>query len=346
MTRRELVRKTLEFENFDQRVPLDMWTLPWAETHYPDTMKKLRKTYNRFDIAAFPDSEKKYRIPPRVKGDPYTIGTYTDEWGVMWDVSQAGIWGQVKHPIVPGEDENWDDVSKVHIPEELLTIDKSTINAFCASTDQFVISSDLVRPFERLQFIRGSQNTFIDIAEENEGMLKMLRRIHEFNCELFEVWGDTDVDGLWMMDDWGSQRSLLINPETWRKMIKPMYKDYKEIAVRHGKKLFFHSDGYTLDIIPELIDIGFDAANLQIFCIGIEKLAPFKGKLTFWGEMDRQHKLVSATPEEIESDVAKVYDTLWDNGGLIGQCEFGAGANPSVVENLYESSSRVHLRKK
>ena len=33
-----------------------------------------------------------------------------------------------------------------------------------------------------------------------------------------------------------------------------------------------HSDGYTLDIIPRLIDMGLDAINAQIFCIGIDKL--------------------------------------------------------------------------
>ena len=49
------------------------------------------------------------------------------------------------------------------------------------------------------------------------------------------------------------------------------------------KKMFMHSDGNTLRIIPKLIDLGLDAMNCQIFCIGIEKLAPFKGKLTFWG---------------------------------------------------------------
>ena len=94
-----------------------------------------------------------------------------------------------------------------------------------------------------------------------------------------------------------------------------------------------HSDGNTLSIIPKLIDMGLDAINTQIFCIGVEKLKQFKGKITFWGEIDRQNLLPYASKEEIRIAVKKVYDNLYDNGYCIAQCEFGIGANP---ENVYE----------
>lgn len=337
MTSRELVKNTLEFKNYNERVPLDLWTLPWAESHYPEEMKKLRNEFFNFDIVQFPDCEKIYANKPVTCGNMYEEGNYIDEWGVEWKNIQAGLVGEVKNTIIPQDDEDWEHTEKVHFPEELLTIDTDAINKYCASTDKFVLSSDLVRPFERMQFIRGTENLYIDIASDNDGMKKMLDKVHDFNCRLFELWGNTDVDGLFMMDDWGAQRSLLINPVAWRKYFKPLYREYSEIAHSHGKKLFFHSDGYTLDIIPDLIEIGFDAVNLQIFCIGVEKLERFKGQITFWGEMDRQHKLVHSTPEEIDSAVKQVYNTLWANGGVIGQCEFGAGANPDLVSQLYRS---------
>lgn len=78
-------------------------------------------------------------------------------------------------------------------------------------------------------------------------------------------------------------------------IFKPMYKDYVDIAHRNGKKLFMHTDGNILSIIPHLIDIGVDALNLQIFCMGMEKLSQFKGKITFWGEIDRQNILAKGT---------------------------------------------------
>jgi uroporphyrinogen-III decarboxylase len=217
------------------------------------------------------------------------------------------------------------------------------IDAFCESTDRFVVASDLARPFERMHFIRGAENLFIDLALENKGMLEMLLKVHDFYCKVLEIWSKTKVDALFAMDDWGSQRSLLINPEVWRKLFKPLYRDYVDIAHKNGKKMLFHSDGCTLDIIDDLIDVGFDAANLQIFVIGIDKLKPFRSRMTFWGEIDRQHLLPRGTPIEIDAAVNSVYETLWEpgKGGAIAQCEFGPGANPANVSRVYEAWEKV-----
>jgi len=353
MTSRELVKKTLEFKN-SGRVPRDLWTLPWAYNTYGEEVDRISQDFPP-DVVVVPDSQKVYAKPPLFSGvttsggsnassevqnwgPAFEVGEYKDEWGVVFKNVQRGVWGEVKAPIVSPDDENWDDVSRVHFPEELLTLDVSKVNEFCAGTDQYVLSSDLVRPFERIQFIRGTEMLYIDLATENPGMLKMLRRIHEFYCALMELWcSKTDVDGFWAMDDWGSMRGLLINPAMWVKIFKPLYRDYVNIAHKYGKTFFFHSDGHTLDIIPHMIDLGFDAVNLQIFCIGVENIARFKGKITFWGEMDRQHLLRSGTPAQIDEAVRKVKAAVWQNGGAIAQCEFGPGVKPQNVRQMFKS---------
>ena len=57
----------------------------------------------------------------------------------------------------------------------------------------------------------------------------------------------------------------------------------------------------------------------------IESLAEkYKGKVTFWGEIDRQHVLPFGTPDDVREAVTRVRRALDDgNGGLIGQCEWG-----------------------
>jgi len=69
-----------------------------------------------------------------------------------------------------------------------------------------------------------------------------------------------------------------------------------------GKKIFMHSDGHTLDIYPDMVELELDAFNSQIFCMGVQELAPFAGKITFWGEIDRQHvdKCLSAAVRRSE----------------------------------------------
>lgn len=336
MTSKELVLSTLEFRNKEGRVPRQLWQLPWASNNYPEMLKKLDKDFE-WDITG-PDVV--YAEKTISRGDACEIGEYVDEWGCVFTNIHSGIIGEVKKPLIL--DDEWADSDNVHIPEELLSFDIDQVNRSCAEkSDKFLMSGCCPRPFEQLQFIRGTVNLYMDLMDPSEGMMKFIGKMHDFYCRLLEKWAKTDVDALNMMDDWGSQNDLLINPQVWEEIFMPMYKDYIDIAHSHGKKMFMHSDGNTLRIIPKLIDIGLDAMNAQIFCIGVDNLAQYKGKLTFWGEIDRQHLIPHGTTEDIDNAVQKVYDTLWQDGGCIAQCEFGPGANPDNVYRIFEKWSSL-----
>ncbi len=330
MTPRELVLATLEFRNGTERAPRDLWSLPGAVDRYPEEFARI--------VRDFPPDTTAIGAPlaqPTVsRGDPHKRGEYVDEFGCVFTNLVDGYIGEVKRPLIDTDDLDWDGADRVHIPEELLTFDVDYANRACASTDLFVRAGVCPRPFEQLQFIRGTENLYMDLLDPPPKMREFMKRLHDFYCRLLLKWAKTDVDMLQFMDDWGAQRSLLISPELWVEYFKPMYRDYIDIAHSHGKKAFMHSDGYTLDILPHMIELGLDAINAQIFCIGLDKLAPFRGKITFWGEMDRQHLLPYATEDEIAARVREVYDTLWCDGGCIAQLEFGPGARP---ENAYRT---------
>lgn len=332
-TSRELVYQTLNFAG-PARIPRDLWTLPIAAKAYPAELAAI--------LAAFPpdivgiDGHERQRAPTR--GDQYAIGEFTDEWGATFVSVQPGVIGEVKQPLI----RNWTtDVPRVHIPTEWLTVDQDAVNKACGATDKFTLAGCCPRPFEQLQFLRGTADLYMDLTDPPPAMLAFMAALHAFYCELLELWAHTDVDALRIMDDWGSQRSLLISPAMWRTYFKPMYRDYVQIAHAAGKKFFMHSDGHILAIYPDLIEIGVDALNSQIFCMGVEKLAPFAGKITFWGEIDRQHLLAFAAPDEVEVAVRQVYDLLWRNGGCIAQCEFGAGAQPTNVERVFATWDNI-----
>jgi len=331
MTSKELVLSTLEFRNTSGRVPREIWILPWSETHSADMVRRMREEFV-WDIVE-PDVE--YATPCLRKGDPYAAGEYTDEWGCVFTNIHPGLIGEVKKPLVLGEE--WEDADKVHIPEELLSFDIGQVNESCREKKDFFLRAVCApRPFEQLQFIRGTTELYMDLMDPPEGMLAFMEKMHDFYCRQVGKWAQTEVDCIFFQDDWGSQRDLLISPELWEKYFMPMYKDYIDIAHRYGKKAFMHSDGHILRIIPKLIDLGLDALNSQLFCMGLENFAQYKGKLTFWGEIDRQYLIPHGTKEEIDSAVQLVYDTLWQDGGCIALCDFGAGANPENIHRIYE----------
>ena len=338
MTPRERVRAALLFDSPD-RVPRDLWTLPWAEKHFPAQLARILKRFPP-DIVTAPSP---MRRSPRIAGDPYTPGTYTDEWGCVFRNIQEGAIGEVKSPLVP-EIGMWREVSP---PYETFPEDRdraiATVNQFCMATDAFVIGEACPRPWERYQFLRGSVNALMDIAAPEEGAAELLGEIQRYYMQELDFWTSTLVDGVKFMDDWGSQRQLLIAPEAWRRTFKPLYADYVGIAHGRGKFIFMHSDGNIEQILPDLAAIGVDAVNSQLFCMDMERIArEVRGKITFWGEIDRQHVLPAADPEAGRRAVREVARHLYDpRGGVIAQLEFGLAANPAVVEAIYDEWERI-----
>ncbi len=328
--------KTLTFQP-TPRPARDLWTLPWAESKFPQELAAIRRDFPSdivypYGAICFPECNGQ-------RGDPYAVGTCVDEWGCEFVNLQEGVIGEVKHPIVQDYDT---DLDKVRPPFAWAQMPLDGVHRLCEQTDQCVGSVLCFRLFERIQFLRGTENIYVDLMEQPAGFLKMVERVHEWNLAMIDAWVQTPVDFIMGMDDWGSQRSLLINPRLWREFFKPMYAEYARRIKAAGKFVFFHSDGYIFDIYEDLIEIGFDAVNSQLFCMNIEEIGRrFKGRLTFWGEIDRQHILPSPDVQQTRAAVDRVARNLYDgHGGVIAQCEFGAGARPENVRAMYEQWQR------
>ena len=109
------------------------------------------------------------------------------------------------------------------------------------------------------------------------------------------------VDMIWIGDDVGSQRSMLISPRHWRKFLKPRMANFISSlkAINPAIKVAYHSDGDIRAIIPELIEIGLDVLNpIQPACMDPAELKRLYGdRLCFWGSIDEQETLPFGTPD-------------------------------------------------
>ncbi|MBM3290710.1 MAG: methyltransferase, partial [Candidatus Hydrogenedentes bacterium] len=277
MTPRERVVRALEFRRPD-RVPRDLWHLPGVAQSRAREMEALLARYP----IDFAQPAVQYGRSPRARGTPDRVGSYTDEWGCVWNVAEDGVVGEVKaHPLA-----DWGALASFAPPWEVLEdADFSATNASCAATDTFVRSATSVRLFERMQFLRGTEDLFLDLAYLPREVYALRDMVHDYYLREIDLWTKTDVDAVFFMDDWGSQSNLLIAPELWRAFFKPCYAEYCARARRAGKFVFMHSDGFIDPILEDLVEIGVDALNAQLFCMDIESIARrCKGKITFWGE--------------------------------------------------------------
>jgi hypothetical protein len=331
MTSRERVIAALTFSSPD-RAPRDLWALPYVSLFRKAELDAFLEKYP-MDIGS------SQRSPGRADADAALtaqVGTYTDEWGSVWHVAEPGVVGEVKGPVLA----DWSALATFQPPWRLVrNRDLSHVNKLCDASDKFMLSDVTARPFERLQFLRGTENLFIDLAYGTAEVRQLLEIVHEFYLEDIRGWCATNVDAVFLMDDWGTNRALLINPKTWRALFKPLYQEYCDLIHAAGKFAFFHTDGHTTAIYGDLIEVGFDAINSQLFVMDIEELARhYKGKVTFWGEIDRQYALPFGTPEDARRAVMRVRRALDDGtGGLIGQCEWGKDNPRENVETVFRA---------
>ena len=332
MTGRERVRAALTFSRPD-RIPRDLWALPYISLfrkhEFDDVLRRYPVDIGKPELTpgAGDDDIRKLARP----------GMYTDEWGSVWHVAEPGIVGEVKKPVL-GDMAGLDTFRP---PWELIrNRDMGAVNRACEQSDTFMLSAVSARPFERLQFLRGTETLFMDLAYDTPEIRRLIEIVHDFYVQDVTAWAKSDVDAVFLMDDWGANRSLLISPDMWRAVFKPLYRDYCDIVHGAGKFVFFHSDGHIAAIIGDLIETGVDALNSQLFCMDIEELGRrFGGRITFWGEIDRQHVMPFGAPGDVRDAVRRVRRALDDDGagGVIAQCEWGKDNPKENVEAVFES---------
>jgi uroporphyrinogen decarboxylase len=344
MLSRERVTRALEFRRPD-RPPRDLWWLPAVEMRQKADLRSILEEYT-FDIETPPftpgASERQKGQPTlTVPGShppislPRAGERYMDEWGSVWHIAEDGVIGEVKEPALG-------DLAALawYAPpwDYLDTTDLSGVDEHCAKSDKFVLSDICARPFERLQFIRGTEKFFIDLAYGTKEIYTLRDMVHEYNLRYLDRWLATDVDAVFLMDDWGAKNSLLISPETWRSFLKPLYREYCERAHRRNKFVFFHSDGCIEAVFGDLVEIGVDAVNSQLFAMDLEALGEkYRGKITFWGEISR-FILSLETPARVREAVGRVKRALYDErGGAIAQCEWGKDNDPANIRAVFEA---------
>ena len=331
MNSRERVIATLQFRNPD-RVPLDMWIHRATQLKYGKKLDNLLDRYPLDIIRMFGPTDRNFY--PEMSD----VGDIKDAWGSTWRILRQGINGEVKIPAI-------EDISKVQeyqTPLEWLAKEWQKHDAVIdrkieegRKNNKFIYGG-YVEIFQRMQFIRGTENLLYDLGGDPESAIILRDKVTDYFKQYLQYWLKKDIDAIYFSDDFGTQRSLLISPKMWREIFKPAYQEIMNIVKRSGKFIFYHTCGHVLPLYPEFIELGIDAVNSQIHCMGLENLADkFAGKITFWGEMDRQNLLPFGPPEEIYRSAALMKEKLFvKGGGLIGHSVAGVDVPLENIEAI------------
>jgi len=203
MNSRERVIATLQFKNPD-RVPLDMWIHRATQLKYGKELDNLLERYPLDIVRMFGPTDRNFY--PEMSD----VGDIKDAWGSTWRILRQGINGEVKIPAV-------EDISKVQeyqTPLEWLAkewqkhdavIDKKIEDG--RKNNKFIYGG-YVEIFQRMQFIRGTENLLYDLGGDPESAIILRDKVTDYFKQYLQYWLKKDVDAIYFSDDFGTQRSL------------------------------------------------------------------------------------------------------------------------------------------
>jgi len=262
------------------------------------------------------------------EGDYYA---FIDRWGAKLHRPKEGglYYDWVKFPFTATTMEALDryDWPRPAPPEYNQKL-RQQAQSLYESTDYALVGSVLIGGgiFEQPARTIGLDNFFRALIQEPRFADRLMEQITDIYIESCSNYLDLLGDYLHVFtywDDLCGQDGWLIRPELYRKMIKPKQRRLIEAIKRKtDAKLFYHSCGATFDLIPDLIELGFDILNpVQVSARGMDtrQLKQQFGKdIVFWGGgVDTQHVLPFGKPEDVADEVKRRIDDLAPGGGFV-----------------------------
>ncbi len=168
--------------------------------------------------------------------------------------------------------------------------------------------------------IRGMEPLMMDMAADDEKAEVLLDAVTDVIIEKSLAYAAADVDILFIGDDVGMQRSLMMSETMYVDWLKPRHKRLIEtVKARYPNILvFYHSCGYITPLIPHLIDAGIDVLNpVQPECMDFADIwRDFSDKISFHGTIGTQSVMPFGTPDEVRRAVFRHLDIAGPQGGL------------------------------
>jgi uroporphyrinogen decarboxylase len=245
---------------------------------------------------------------PYIDGYPNDYSNLPEAMGeVLWQALAHSPWDHA------GEATFWDDLRRRAL--ELRATTERAITIVCGCN-----------LFEWGTFLRRLDNFLMDIALDQTNVERLLDALMERHlaglAKVCAAVGDV-ADVLRFGDDLGLENGPFMSPASYRALFKPRHKQLCEYVHQHsGMRTFLHSCGSIYDLMPDLIEAGYDIVNpVQTTCRNMEPdrlKREFGRDITFWGGgCDTRTILNRATPTEVKAHVLERMTILAPGGGFV-----------------------------
>ncbi len=190
-------------------------------------------------------------------------------------------------------------------------------------SDYLIIGDIEVTIFSLAHQLVGMEKLLVDMMMETEYVIPLFEACAEYQTQIGLRLIERGVDAIWVGDDFGTQISLIISPETFREQLLPHYKRMIDRFKEAKPNIIpiLHCDGAVAELLDDIREIGFEVFNpVQPNVPGHlpkEMKNNFGDKFSFWGAIDQQDLLPNGTDEELEHDIVEKISILGKNGGYM-----------------------------
>ncbi len=247
-----------------------------------------------------------------------------DEWGCVWQKPPEGSgivnMGQPKgHPLT-----SLDRIDDMPWPDPSDDARYENIEAALANAgDRYVTAGVGFTFFERMHYLRGMPDLFVDMHEQPHLVHQLADRVLEFPIGVAREIGKRfrgRIHGFSMTDDWGTQQASFLSMPMWREFFKDRYRRLFDAIHDARMHAWMHSCGHVNDVVGEWIDCGLDVVNLQQpRNLGIEEIGRrYRGRICFESLCDIQATLPRGDEKQIRQE-AQLLLAEWSTpeGGFI-----------------------------
>jgi uroporphyrinogen decarboxylase len=327
MTHKERFLMAINHEEPD-RVPIDVWYTPEAEKKF---LEYLGEDTDKLSLYAADGG-----YLPHLMGHDFLITwigpctsyyskdteEYYDEWGIKWRWVDTDT-GNRYTEMIGRPMSQTDDLSALKMPdfkdENRYGESKEMIENH--GTEYGIMGGLACTLFELSWYLRGMDKVLQDMVLNKDFLHAYLDRLLEWVWDAGTVLVKYGADVIWIGDDFGMQDRLLISPDQFREFFKPLYdKLFSHLkSMNPDIKFAFHTDGYNVPILQDLIDVGVNILNpVQPKSMDPGELKQMFGdKLAFWGTIDNQNTMPFGTVEDVINETKLRLKTVAPGGGLI-----------------------------
>ena len=284
-------------------------------------------------------------------------GSYLDDWGIKYSPSGKGLYFDItEYPLINFEEGNIDNFDWLDPDDEGWTTGlKEKTENYYFNTDFAIIGNmTSAQIFERCWNLRGFETFLMDLYINKNFAHKLLDKVT--NIQIQRVKNFLEICGKYLnifkiSDDLCGQTAPFISPQSYTEMIMPYHKRYiEEIKKFTNAKIALHCCGNIRPLLPRLIEVGFDVVHpFQHSCPEMnpsELKKEFGKDLVFWGGIDVQKFLPTATPEEVVVEVKNIINIMRNDGGYIFSPSHNIQADipPENLEAMYKTAANINFR--